>query len=119
MVLTAENGWLGSIVPTYGPDRIGELREAVNRERQKRGLPIVTDWSESAERSDAEGNEARVDEGDSPIRHSRAGGNPAQEETTSSVPEGPPPSRTFGLNSQEFHDAVARPGRRAIIPTRD
>ena len=43
MVLTAENGWLGSIVATYGPDRIGELREAVNREREKRGLPIVTD----------------------------------------------------------------------------
>jgi hypothetical protein len=42
MILTAENGWFSGFV-AYGPDRISELRQAVDRHREEEGLPPV-DW---------------------------------------------------------------------------
>jgi len=114
MVATAENGWLGSIVP-YGPDKIGPLREAINAARAERGLVPIEQWSE-----DSDDRAATPDEDADSVLHAWAaehGGPemPVEEE----APTGPPPSRSFGLNSQEFYDAVAKRGRRAIVPTRD
>jgi len=40
MILTAENGWMGGIAP-YGPDKIGELRRAIDRHREAQGLEPV------------------------------------------------------------------------------
>jgi hypothetical protein len=116
MVVTAENGWFGTIIPDYGPDKIRRLQEAVNRARVERGLEPIIDWTEGADRDDAEPDDPPQTEDNSSLRHSRESGNPAQDDAP---PEGPPPSRSFGLNSQEFYDAVAKPGRRAIIPPRD
>jgi hypothetical protein len=51
MLLTAENGWLGGMA--HGPDKMAELRDAIDRERAEQGLDPV-DWdSESTEGSDA------------------------------------------------------------------
>ena len=50
MLLTAENGWMGGFV--HGPDKLAELRAAMNEYRAEQGLPPV-EWSESTERSDA------------------------------------------------------------------
>lgn len=41
MLLTAENGWLGDMLP--GPDKMAELRQALDEERVSRGLEPV-DW---------------------------------------------------------------------------
>jgi len=113
MVLTAENGWLGSFVP-YGPDKIGALREAVNRHRAEQGLPPIMDWSDDEPDTDDCDGDGYVDpdEDADSVLHAWAAehGEPA--------PGGPPPIRSFGLNSQEFYDAVAKPGRRAKVPTR-
>lgn len=115
MVVTAETGWFGTMVPDYGPDKIGALREAINAARARRGLVRIERWSEEA----AERAAAPHGDADS-VLHGWAARNAEPEAPAEAErPEGPPPSRTFGLNSQLFYDAVARPGRRAIIPTRD
>jgi len=120
MILTAESGWFSGFVP-YGPDKIGELREAINAERVRRGLPPVTDWTESEDDEPDPHGEVRfhsisrdVPEAHSSLRHSRDGGNPDQE--SDAAPEGPPAMRSFGLNSQEFYDAVCEPRERPWIP---
>ena len=41
MLLTAENGWVGGL--GYGPDRIGELRAAIDEYREEQGMEPV-DW---------------------------------------------------------------------------
>jgi hypothetical protein len=41
MLLTAENGWLGEFA--HGPDRMAELREALNRHLVEKGKPAI-DW---------------------------------------------------------------------------
>ena len=46
MLLTAENGWIGGL--GYGPDRIGELRAAIDEYREERGMEPV-DWDGEAE----------------------------------------------------------------------
>lgn len=48
MLLTAENGWLGNMA--HGPDKIAELRTAIDEWRKKEGLEPVN-WSESTESS--------------------------------------------------------------------
>ena len=50
MILTAESGWMSGLVP-YGPPKVQELREAIDRHRSEQGLPPV-DWNESAENSE-------------------------------------------------------------------
>ena len=49
MLLTAENGWMGEFV--HGPDKMAELRAAMDEYRASEGLPPV-DWSESTESSE-------------------------------------------------------------------
>ena len=41
MLLTAENGWLGGMVP--GPDKMAELRRAIDEHREQEGMEPV-DW---------------------------------------------------------------------------
>lgn len=48
MLLTAENDWLGGFV--HGPDKLAELRRAIDEHRADEGLEPV-DWDESAEPS--------------------------------------------------------------------
>ena len=51
MLLTAESGWLGNVVP--GPDKQAELMRAINDWRAEQGLEAV-EWNESTERNDAD-----------------------------------------------------------------
>ena len=46
MVLTAENGWIPDV--GYGPDKVGEIRLAINEHRAAQGKEPI-DWSDSAE----------------------------------------------------------------------
>jgi hypothetical protein len=52
MLLTAENGWLGDMA--HGPDKIAELRQAIDEHRAEEGLPPV-DWSGQRSEPRAEG----------------------------------------------------------------
>ena len=54
MLLTAENGWLGDVA--HGPDKIAELRQAIDEHRMAEGLEPV-DWSGSTERSGTKSTE--------------------------------------------------------------
>ncbi|MFL6829477.1 MAG: hypothetical protein ACJ8D5_02510 [Sphingomicrobium sp.] len=45
LLLTAENGWMGGFV--HGPDKLAELREAMDEYRAEEGLPPV-DWDAEA-----------------------------------------------------------------------
>jgi hypothetical protein len=47
MILTAENGWSAGEIG-YGPNRMAELREALNEELVKLGKPSI-DWSQDGE----------------------------------------------------------------------
>lgn len=46
MLLTAENGWLGGMA--HGPDKMADLRDAIDAERAEQGLDPV-DWSAANE----------------------------------------------------------------------
>ena len=115
MVLTAETGWFGTIVPDYGPDKIGPLREAINKARKKRGLVPIEQWSEDRDERAA----TPSDDADSVLHDWAARNAEAEVPAEEAAPTGPPPSRSFGLNSQEFYDVVAKPGRRARIEPRE
>jgi hypothetical protein len=52
MLLTAENGWLGGLA--HGPDKMAELRAAIDRHRAEEGLEPV-DWDESPSPPEGEG----------------------------------------------------------------
>ncbi len=105
MVVTAETGWFGTMVPDYGPDKIGPLREAINRARAEREQRAIECWDVETPESGADAPPPPLPEPEVPV--------------TEDAPIGPPPMRSFGLNSQEFYDVVAKPGRRARIPRRD
>lgn len=106
MVVTAENGWFGAIVSDYGPDKIGALREAVNQARLERGLEPIESWSEDVRESASEPKHGNGD-ADS-VLHSWAAkhSEPIQ---TDDRPSGPPPMRSFGLNSREAYQALTQP----------
>jgi hypothetical protein len=46
MLLTAENGWMGDMA--HGPDKMAELRKAVDAHREEEGLPPV-EWESDPE----------------------------------------------------------------------
>lgn len=50
MLLTAENGWMGDYV--HGPDKVAELRAALDEYRAEEGLEPV-DWDSESERAEA------------------------------------------------------------------
>jgi hypothetical protein len=54
MLLTAENGWLGDFA--HGPDKVAELRRAIDRYREEQGLERVQ-WDEDPLPSAGEGRE--------------------------------------------------------------
>jgi hypothetical protein len=54
MLLTAENGWLGDFA--HGPDKVAELRRAIDRYREEQGLERVR-WDEDPLPSEGEGRE--------------------------------------------------------------
>jgi hypothetical protein len=50
MLLTAENGWLNDCARGIGPDKMAELRAAVDRHRAEQGLEPV-DWNDDPPRN--------------------------------------------------------------------
>jgi hypothetical protein len=116
MVVTAENGWFGTIVPDYGPDKINRLREAIDKARAERGQPPLGCWDVETSEPEADERDATpCDDADLVLRDWAARNAEPNAPAGAEAPTGPPPSRTFGLNSQEFYDAIAEPSERGSV----
>jgi hypothetical protein len=101
MVLTAESGWsFGE--GGYGPDKMKELREALNEFLKEEGKDIINWEEEDSVRPEQSRTASSPTEiGDAPSRHSRERGNPAPKDRSGRRAEARSQSRGLGSTASE------------------